>query len=343
MKLRMELGERSYDIIVKRGSLSKASQLANFNRKVMIISDNGVPEQYIKALHEQCAEAYTMVFEQGEATKSMDNWQKILTRMMELSFGRGDAVAAVGGGVVGDLAGFAAASYMRGVDYFQFPTTTLSQIDSSIGGKVAVNLGHTKNIVGAFHQPKLVVADPDTLKTLSPRHYSNGLAEALKTGLIGSSALLDLMEDETSIDENIEQVLYYSLRYKKGVVERDEKEQGERKLLNFGHTIGHGIEAATAESSEPLLHGECVALGMLPMIETRMLQRRTISIMKKLNLPLSYKADPDTIMSYIKSDKKRHGGLITVVKVKTPGLGYLEDVPMQELELMVAGSNKEGV
>ena len=335
MKLMMDLDDRSYEIIIKRGSLERANMLANFNRKVLIVTDDGVPAQYAKTLLAQCAEGTIFTIPAGEDSKSVEGWQSILTRMLELGFGRGDAVAAVGGGVVGDLAGFAAASYMRGISYFQFPTTTLSQIDSSVGGKTAINLGGTKNTIGAFHQPDLVVMDPDTLKTLTPRHFSNGLAEALKTGLIGSSDLFEILEED-DIEENLERILYLSVRYKKGVVERDETEQGERKLLNFGHTIGHGIEAAGGLSQ--FYHGEAVALGMLPMLESRALLRRTKSIMKKLNLPLEYHFPPEEVLKYIRNDKKRDGDKYTIVRVKKAGQGYLEEVDFEELSLLVKES-----
>lgn len=337
MKLRVELGDRGYDIILNRGSLGLANKLADLNRKVLVLSDKGVPEEFVKTVLDQCGEGHLFIVEQGEGSKSVATWEAILSRMLALGFGRGDAVAAVGGGVVGDLGGFVAAAYMRGISFFQFPTTTLSQVDSSIGGKVAINMAGTKNTVGAFHQPSLVVVDPDTLKTLPPRHFSNGLAEALKSALIGSSELFDILENE-DIDQNIERILYLSLRYKKSVVERDETEQGERKLLNFGHTIGHGIEAAGGLHG--LLHGECIALGMLPMIESRTLARRTRAIMKKLNLPLSYPYPAEDVLSYMTSDKKRHGSLYTIIRVKKPGMGYLEDVDFEELSLLVKGDSK---
>lgn len=338
MKLTVDLGTRSYDIIIKRGSLNNAGKLANLDRKVLVVTDSGVPAAYAKTILEQCGQGTIFTVPQGEDSKSVEGWKSILSKMLELGFGRGDAVAAVGGGVVGDLAGFAAASYMRGIPYFQFPTTTLSQIDSSVGGKTAINLDGTKNTVGAFHQPGLVVIDPDTLKTLTRRHYSNGLAEALKTGLIGNSELFELMEDE-DIDQNIEKILYLSVDYKRGVVERDETEQGERKLLNFGHTIGHGIEAA-ANLSE-LYHGECVALGIPPMLESQSLKRRTLEVMKRLNLPLSCNYPADTILKYMKNDKKRDRDTYTIVRVKRAGQGYLEEVNFEELALLVKGMQHE--
>ena len=336
MKLTLQLAERSYDIVLKRGSLANAGSLANLRRRVLVVTDSGVPPAYAKTVAAQCGEGSVFALPPGEATKSADNWQAILRRMMELSFTRGDAVAAVGGGVTGDLAGFAAATYMRGVDFFQFPTTTLSQIDSSIGGKTAINMDHTKNIVGAFHQPRLVIVDPDTLATLPRRHFVNGLAEALKSALIGDADLFAIFE-QGDPDADIERILAHCLLYKKNLVERDETEQGERKVLNFGHTIGHGIEAACGLSADGsgLLHGECVALGMLPMIENKTLRRKVRDICDGLGLPAACPASPQEILPYIAHDKKRSGDTITVVKVKKPGEAYLEQVTLDEIQLLL--------
>ena len=175
MKLTMRLGERSYDIVLKRGALANLGQLANLARKVFIVTDSGVPPEYAAAVKAQCAEGVIYTVPQGESSKSLKTYEALLCAMLEAGFGRGDAVVAVGGGVVGDLAGFAAATYMRGVDFINCPTTTLAQIDSSIGGKVAVDLGRAKNIVGAFWQPKLVVVDPDTLANEYFRDLKKGL------------------------------------------------------------------------------------------------------------------------------------------------------------------------
>lgn len=338
MKLTMNLGERSYDIIIKRGALRRVGKVCNLQRKVLVVTDDGVPQKYANVLLPQCSEGHLLVLKQGESSKSPETWQAILTRMLELGFGRGDAVAALGGGVVGDVAGFAAASYMRGICYYQIPTTTLSQIDSSIGGKVAINLAGTKNIVGAFHQPSLVVIDPDTLKTLPPRHWANGLAEALKAGIAGNASLLELLEKEDA-KENIERILHYALLYKKQIVEEDETEQGARKLLNFGHTIGHGIEAACGldAGERGLLHGECVALGMLPMIESKTLRRRALAAMKKLGLPTKYNCSAKDILRHMQNDKKRENDAFTVVRVKKAGEGYLEKISWDELAMLVRG------
>ena len=328
MKLTMRLGVRSYDIVVRRGALARVNQLINLNRKVLVVTDEGVPRSYVETILAQCGRGVEVCVPQGEGSKSFACLERILTTMLEAGFGRSDAVLALGGGVVGDLAGFAAACYMRGVDFINCPTTTLSQIDSSIGGKTAVNLAGTKNVVGAFHQPRLVVADPDTLATLPRRHFINGLAEAVKAGLIADENLFELFETGDA-DKDLEEILYRSLVVKKNVVENDERETGLRAVLNFGHTIGHGIESA--EHLGGLYHGECVALGMLPMIESKALQKRVRAVYRRLGLPTRTTYDKEKVLAEMLHDKKAQSGQITVIKV--PGLGCwrAETIPVEGL------------
>ena len=232
-----------------------------------------------------------------------------------------------------DLAGFAAACYMRGIDFVNVPTTTLSQIDSSIGGKTAINAGGVKNNVGAFWQPRKVLIDLDVLATLPRRHYINGLAEALKAGLIYDPQLFALFECEHP-EENIEQIVYRSLKFKKKIVEQDEREGSVRACLNFGHTIGHGIEAVRGvrgRRTTGLYHGECVALGMLPMIEDNALLKRTRAIYRTLGLPTRTGANKEKVLAYMQHDKKARGDSITIIKC--PGLGCwrADKLPMTEL------------
>ena len=260
MTIHMNLGEDSYDIVVERGVLSKANKQLNLNRRVLVVTDSVVPEEYAKSLASQCKEGIIYTVPMGEASKSLDILGKVLGTMLDNGFSRKDCVVAVGGGVVGDLAGFAASAYMRGIDFYNIPTTLLSQIDSSIGGKTAINFGGVKNIVGAFYQPKKVLIDPNLLATLPERQISNGFAEAIKMALTSDKELFDIFENK-DIDENIDEIIIRSLNIKKSVVEQDEKESGLRKILNFGHTIGHGIESS--EEMSELYHGECVALGDL--------------------------------------------------------------------------------
>ena len=184
MVLHLDLQENGYDIVLERGALSRAGELLNLNRHVLIVTDEGVPAEYARSVAAQSKDAVIVTVAEGEGSKSFATLEMLCRKMLEHSFTRTDCVVAVGGGVVGDLAGFAAASFMRGIDFYNIPTTVLSQVDSSIGGKVAINLDHIKNIVGAFYQPKRVLIDPDVLKTLPRRQIVNGLAEAVKIMLM---------------------------------------------------------------------------------------------------------------------------------------------------------------
>ena len=326
-KLTMNLGERSYDIILKNGALENLYQFARLDRKVAVVTDSGVPAEYAQRVADQCRESTIITVPQGEASKSFKILETVLRQMLEFNMGRGDLVVAVGGGVVGDLAGFAAATYMRGIDFINCPTTTLSMIDSSIGGKTAVDLGDTKNIVGAFWQPKLVIVDLATLSTI------NGLAESVKASLLADPELFAIFE-KGDIDTQISEIIYRSLRFKKNVVEQDETERGMRKALNFGHTIGHGIEAVKGikgRRTVGLFHGECVALGMLPMIESKALQKRVRAVYRRLGLPLRTAYNKDKVYAEMLHDKKAQGGQITIIKV--PGLGCwrAETIPVEGL------------
>ena len=336
-KLTMNLGPRSYDIILKRGALENLYQFARLDRRVAIVTDSGVPEAYARRVADQCRDARIITVPQGEASKSLKILETVLRQMLDFGMGRGDLVVAVGGGVVGDLAGFAASIYMRGVDFINCPTTTLSMIDSSIGGKTAVDLGDTKNIVGTFWQPKLVIVDPDTLSTLPQRHFVNGLAEAVKAALLADPELFIIFE-QGDVDARIDEIIYRCLRFKKNIVEQDETEQGMRKALNFGHTLGHGIEAVRGikgRRTTGLYHGECVALGMLPMIESKTLQKRVRAVYRRLGLPLRASYDKQKVLAEMLHDKKAQAGQITLIKV--PGLGCwrTETVPAAALPTLL--------
>ena len=331
MILTMNLGPDSYGIVIERGCLKKAGGLLRLDRKVMIVTDKGVPAVYANTLAAQCGEAFICCVPQGEESKSFAVLENILTRMLRAGFSRGDCVCAVGGGMAGDLAGFAAASFMRGIDFYNLPTTVLSQVDSSIGGKTAINLDGIKNIVGAFYQPKKVLIDIDTLATLSRRQIASGLAEAVKMALCGDVALFELFETETSPEAHMERIIADSVRMKRSVVEQDEKEQRLRKVLNFGHTIGHGIESVTG-----LYHGECVALGMLPMCGEAV-RARLIPVLEKLGLPTSLTADPEKIYEALLHDKKAAGGKLSVVRVNEVGTFELESIAPETLRPLIDG------
>lgn len=311
----MNLKENSYDIVVERGILEKAGEHLNLDRRVLIVTDSGVPEIYAQTLAKQCKSPVICTVESGEASKSIETFSFLLQTMLENGFSRKDCVAAVGGGVVGDVSGFAASAYMRGIDFYNIPTTLLSQIDSSIGGKTAINFSGIKNIVGAFYQPKKVLIDPDLLKTLPDRQISNGLAEAIKMSLTSDKELFEIFENK-DIKENIDEIIIRSLNIKKSVVEQDEKESGLRKILNFGHTIGHGIESSG--NMKELYHGECVALGLIPMCGESV-KPRVINVLKKCNLYNITDFDWNKISEVMFHDKKADGDTVSVTTVNEIG------------------------
>lgn len=318
----------SYDIELKNGILADAKNYLNLNRKVAIVTDSGVPKEYSKAIASQCKEPIVITIEQGEKSKNFENYSLILKTLIENGFTRSDCVVAVGGGVIGDMAGFSAASFMRGIDFYNIPTTLLSQLDSSIGGKTAIDFCGVKNVVGAFYQPKRVLIDPDTLKTLPKRHISNGLAESVKMALTFDKELFELLENG-NIEDNLNEIIYRSLLLKKNVVEQDEKESGLRKTLNFGHTIGHAIESIG--EFEDLLHGECVAIGMTYFTSEDVLPRLK-NVLVKLNLPYKVDEDAEKIIELASHDKKKSGDKISVVRVETIGEFILEDISFSEFE-----------
>ena len=337
--VRVDTG-KPYDICIERGILDKCGEYAKAHskaEKVTIISDSNVAPLYMdrvkNSLEKEGFKVATHIFKAGEEQKHLGSIAEMYNTLAKFSMTRKDIVVALGGGVVGDLGGFCAASYMRGIDFVNCPTTTLAQVDSSIGGKTAVDLGDTKNIVGAFWQPKLVIVDPDTLSTLPRRHFINGLAEAVKAGLLADPELFSIFEKE-DVDDRIGDIICRSLRFKKSIVEQDETEQGMRKALNFGHTIGHGIEAVKGikgRRTTGLFHGECVALGMLPMIESKALQKRVRGVYRRLGLPTRTAYDKEKVLAEMLHDKKAQSGQITIIKV--PGLGCwrAETIPVEGL------------
>ena len=313
---------------MQRGGLDHVFEYINLNRKVLIITDDGVPVEYVNRLKLQCETPFVQTVKQGESSKSFNTFQELCLKLLELNFSRKDLVIALGGGVIGDLAGFVASSYMRGIAFCNIPTTTLSQIDSSIGGKVAINLNGVKNIIGAFYQPSVVMIDHDTLNTLDKRQFNNGLIEAVKAGLIYDKTLYTLFTDHE--EWNIDDIIYRSLLVKKDVVEKDETEQNLRQILNFGHTIGHGVESVYGLSG--LLHGEAVAIGMLPMIEDATLRVSLKKICDRLEIDTDIPYDKEQVYDIMTLDKKSDGTDITIVKVTEVGSATLCKISKEELK-----------
>jgi 3-dehydroquinate synthase len=327
MTLFVGLGENSYEIVIERGVIRRAAELLDLDRRALIVTDTGVPAQYADAVARRAKHPSVFVMEQGEQSKNFGNLQDILALMTDRGFGRGDCVVAVGGGVCGDIAGFASAVYMRGVDFYNVPTTVLSQVDSSVGGKTAIDFHGIKNSVGAFKQPKKVLIDPDTLDTLPKRQINNGLCEALKMAATSDKALFELFENE-DVYEKIDIITEKSLRVKIDVVEKDEREQGLRRVLNFGHTLGHGIESVC---SPALYHGECVAAGMLAMCGGDV-RRRLLSVYEKLGIPVASGFDKKAVMDAVKHDKKKTDGAVKAVYVPEIGSFEIKEMSFDTLQ-----------
>ena len=249
----------SYPVYIERGSLKRAADLAGIRRKAFIVADSGVPKVWTDCVRGQFPDADIFVFPQGERSKNLEVYKELVSDMLNCGMSRKDCIIALGGGVAGDLAGFAAATYMRGIQYINIPTTALSQVDSCLGGKTGLDVNGVKNTIGAFWQPSAVIADPDVLSTLPERHFANGMAEAVKAGLIRDPQLFRIFEEEDPA-EHLEEIICRALKVKKDIVEADECETGERKLLNFGHSFGHAYESIYG--MERYLHGECVAMGI---------------------------------------------------------------------------------
>ena len=316
-----------YDIVLEQGALKKAGQLLDLDRRVLIVTDSGTPRRYADALAAQCKEPILVTIPGGEASKSIAQFEQLLSTMLRADFTRKDCVAAVGGGVVGDLSAFAASCYMRGIDFYNIPTTLLSQVDSSVGGKTAVNLDGVKNIVGTFCQPSRVLIDPETLQSLDPRQLHAGLAEAIKMAATFDPELFALIEGSKSLHDDLPEIIRRSLCIKRDVVEQDPKEHGLRKVLNFGHTVGHAIESFHKGT---MLHGECVSLGMLPMCSAPV-RGRLKKVLEKYQLPTQIAQTRQQLLPYLLHDKKMGTGRISVVFVEEIGTFTLRELSPEEI------------
>jgi len=353
----VNLGARSYDIHVGPGLLGEAAALlAPLARgPVPVVTDSNVAALHLATLLGGGLEARPIVIEPGEASKSFQGLQHLVGELLATGLDRGGLLVALGGGVIGDLAGFAAGVFMRGVAYAQIPTTLLAQVDSSVGGKTAINTMQGKNLVGLFHQPSIVIADTELLKTLPRREVVAGYAEVVKYGALGDRAFFEWLETHGAAalagdGAAMAQAVAQSCRMKAAIVSRDERESGERALLNLGHTFGHALEAAT-EYSERLLHGEGVAIGMVlafrlsarlglcPAAETD----RLVAHLRKAGLPTSIadiagaRPQPGALIDLMRHDKKTKDGRIQFVLARGIGQAFVtDDVPMVALTDMLS-------
>ena len=322
--LNIQLPNRSYPVHIGSGLLGQAELWNSVLSagKLLVVSDHNVAPLYLEQLHTALGnrDSVSLVISAGEAQKSFDNWRKITDALVKIGALRDATVIALGGGVIGDLAGFAAASYMRGIRFVQVPTTLLAQVDASVGGKTAINHPAGKNLVGAFHQPIAVMIDTDTLDTLPPREFSAGMAEVIKYGVIRDAEFLDwLTEHADAIKANqadvVLEMIARSVAHKAEIVSADEKEQGVRALLNYGHTFAHTIETLTGY--ERFLHGEAVAIGMLSaaiMSEQTGIcpagsWRKLHPVCEKFDLPTMWPATvkPEQAVECMGMDKKSPG------------------------------------
>lgn len=331
MEIKISTKQRDYSIYLEHRILDRASELIGSDGKKFIITDSGVPFAWTSLIQHQFPEAKMFVFPYGEQSKSLEYYEKIMEWLVENKCSRKDTIIALGGGVVGDLSGFVASTYMRGIRYVNIPTTMLSQIDSSIGGKTAIDFNGLKNIVGSFWQPSMVLIDPDTLLTLSAQHLSNGLAEAVKAGLIRDRELFEIFEKDEYL-KHIDEIIYRSLMVKKQIVEEDETEQSVRKLLNFGHTYGHGYESYFKGK---FLHGECVAMGMMTILKNEEIRERLKNVLFRLHLPVIRECDKDKVAEIITSDKKATGNKIDIVQVDEIGNGHVETWDISEIRRLL--------
>ena len=322
--------KKKYKIVISKEAISEKhiAPLVKMHKKILIISDDGVPQKIVKKVIAVCrpsSKIFKIILQHGEKAKSIQNFQKILNFLADNNFDRTDLIIAVGGGVVGDISGYVASSYLRGIQFIQIPTTLLAQVDSSVGGKTAIDISAGKNLVGAFYNPKGVIIDTSVLRTLPNREFKAGLAEVIKYALIKNKSLFSLLEKHAKEillmnHKIIEEIIFASIQTKAQIVTKDEKEDGIRAILNFGHTFGHAIEAHGMYKK--ILHGEAVAKGMriaskISYLENLMSEkdyRKVIALLEMFGFDLSldqYKYKE--LKPYIYRDKKIKSGRLNLV------------------------------
>lgn len=330
-------GEKGYEILIGEGLLDRAGdyvrQVSKAGRAI-VISDSNVFPLYGKVVCDSLKtagfETSSFVFPAGEPSKTLATVSDMVGAMCDAELTRGDIAIALGGGVTGDMVGFASAMYLRGIDFVQIPTTLLSQVDSSVGGKTGCDLSYGKNLIGAFHNPKLVLIDPETLRTLPRRYLNDGMGEIVKYGAIKSESLFQKLEQCDAIGNILDEIIYACVDIKREVVENDFTEKGERMLLNFGHTLAHAIEKHY--NYEGLSHGEAVGVGMVRI--TQAAERvgltqngcaeRIEKLLQKFGLPTDAGVAADRLIEIMLHDKKRRGDTLNLVLLHEIGRSYVE-------------------
>lgn len=335
MELKVDLKDRSYPIIIEKGLINRVSEEIRKvykGKKIFIITDDNVNKYYGGKISEELKkndfEVKLLALKPGEETKNFNTLPIVYNELLDFNLTRSDLIIALGGGVIGDLAGFVASTYLRGVDFVQIPTSLLAQVDSSVGGKVAVDLDRGKNLVGSFYHPKCVLIDPEVLNTLDNRFFIDGMAEVIKYGCIKDKQFFDYlekMENNQRLINNMEVVIHKCCDIKRQVVENDEKDKGERMLLNFGHTLGHAIEQYYNYTKYS--HGEGVAIGMYEIskiseekgLTKKGTSQRIKDILVKYNLPYELDVNIEETLEAINLDKKKLGNDLNVIILKEIG------------------------
>lgn len=347
MKLTVNLGKNSYPVYIENYILRKAGEVISENfsgKRIMIVSDDNVYPLYGDILEKNLSSSYEchhLVLPHGETTKSFRFLPEIYSAMLKAKISRSDAVIALGGGVIGDLAGFAAASFLRGVKLIQIPTSLLAQVDSSVGGKVAVDLPEGKNLVGAFYQPSAVLIDPFVLNTLNKRYINDGMGEVIKYGCIKDKKLFQILEKHSSFESlrnQLENIIERCVDTKRTVVEQDEFDTGERMLLNFGHTLGHTIEQYYQYSRES--HGEAVAIGMYQItllaqmrgLTQKGIAARILDVTETYGLPCECNLPMKVLTESISLDKKNLDDHLNIVLLHEIGDSYVYPTSIEFFE-----------
>lgn len=341
-----------YDVIVERGALDWAGEYAlealNAPCAVAIVTDANVAplllDRVTRSLEDSGFSVVPVVVPAGESSKSIERLGMLLESFAEAGLTRSDAVVALGGGVIGDLAGFTAGCYLRGVRFVQVPTTLLAAVDSSVGGKTAVDLDAGKNLAGMFVQPEVVICDSDVIEALPPHVFADGMAEVIKTAVLDGEELFSLTE---SADTAIEEIIAACVSYKARIVESDEKEEGDRQLLNLGHTVGHAIERS---SGYTIMHGHAVAAGLAIIaraadelgLSEAPVAPRVIAALEAHGLPTGTEFTAQELAEAATTDKKRRGNSITLVIPRAIGRCTLEPTPLAELEGIIAAGIGKG-
>ena len=335
---------KPYEILLERGLLSRAGEecakLFAPGARVMIISDSNVyplfGEKVAASLREAGFRVFSCTFPAGEQSKQLSTVEGFYRALAENHFTRSDFVVALGGGVTGDMAGFAAATFLRGIDFVQVPTSLLAQVDSSVGGKTGVDLPFGKNLVGAFHQPRLVLIDPDTLDALPPHFFADGMGEVIKYGCIRDKDLFENLEKQ-DVKEHLEEVIFRCVDCKRQIVEADALEKGERMLLNFGHTLGHAMEKL--RDFQGLSHGEAVGIGMVLLSQAGEkagltqpgTAKRIAALLEKYGLPTKTTDTPAELAAAASLDKKTDGDNLHLILLQTIGESYIHTIPTADL------------